>query len=260
MNHNQVMNLKSAYEKIKRALERSETIVLAGRCRVIYQGRAKSNLKPGDRVVMVKQDGSLIIHRPTGHSPVNWQPPKCHCAVSLENQGLKVRAVRSTPSESVETVFDQVYFIESRRLLDGGEFTLHLSEEEMKAALVKRPSLLEEGLRVIEYEKKVEPGFIDLYCRDKQDKVVVVEIKRNPADKAAALQLKRYLSSLGIEEERVRGIIAAPALTRAGQRTLELLGLEFRKLTPRECLEAVEGKGSTEPQLLEWLKEEINKC
>ena len=50
------------------------TIVIIGSCKVIYEGRASSTLDYGERIVILKQDGSTLIHRPTGYKPVNWQP------------------------------------------------------------------------------------------------------------------------------------------------------------------------------------------
>jgi RecB family endonuclease NucS len=63
----------------------------------------------------------------------------------------------------------------------------------MQKAILLEPSLLEEDFKPISYEKKVEPGFVDVYGVDKKGRFVVVEIKRKTAGKEAALQLAKYI-------------------------------------------------------------------
>ena len=69
------MNLAEAAERIRMAIRSKEFLVIVGRMEVNYEGRASSTLGSGDRVLMIKPDGSVLIHRPTGYEPVNWQPP-----------------------------------------------------------------------------------------------------------------------------------------------------------------------------------------
>jgi RecB family endonuclease NucS len=125
-------------------------------------------------------------------------------------------------------------------LSDAGEFALHASEEDMQRAVLLMPSLVEEGLKPISYEKKVEPGFVDVYCEDKAGRLVVIEIKRKTAGKEAALQLARYVKAVReIVNREVRGVLAAPSLGKDLQRLLVSLGLEFRALDPRKCAEVL---------------------
>ena len=58
----------------KKSIMNKYTLVIIGSCKVIYEGRASSTLGYGERIVILKQDGSTLIHRPTGYKPVNWQP------------------------------------------------------------------------------------------------------------------------------------------------------------------------------------------
>jgi len=66
--------LKEAAAAIKKALGQRRTIIVAGECKVLYSGRAKSTLESGERILIIKEDGSLLVHRPVGYEPVNWQP------------------------------------------------------------------------------------------------------------------------------------------------------------------------------------------
>jgi RecB family endonuclease NucS len=111
----------------------------------------------------------------------------------------------------------------------------------MQRAVLAHPSLIEEGFRPITYEKRVTPGFIDVYGVDAQGRFVVVEIKRKTGSRAAALQLAKYLEVVrGDRDEGVRGVLAAPSLGRGVQKLLSTLNLEFKSLDPRRCAELLD--------------------
>jgi RecB family endonuclease NucS len=117
---------------------------------------------------------------------------------------------------------------------------LHASEDDMHRAILLKPSLLEEGFKPISYEKKVEPGFVDIYGVDKNGKLVVVEVKRRTAGKEAAFQLAKYIDSIKTKASReLRGILVAPSLGKDVQRLLVTLGLEFKALDPKKCAEVL---------------------
>lgn len=69
------------------ALRARKFVFVAGDCKVDYEGRASSVLEWGERVAIVKQDGSVLVHRPVGYEPVNWQPSGCLVKVWLEDSG-----------------------------------------------------------------------------------------------------------------------------------------------------------------------------
>jgi RecB family endonuclease NucS len=221
---------------------RSKMVVLvAGRCRVQYAGRAKSNLEPGERILIIKADGSLLVHRSAGYEPVNWMPGgDVFLNVQAKEQMLQVRAQRKKPAETVNVMFDEIQLVISLSLSDVGEFSLYASEEDMQRAILLKPDLLEEGFRPISYEKKVAPGFVDVYGEDKDGKFVVVEIKRKTAGKEAAMQLARYIEAVRKRSNReIRGILVAPSTGKDVLRTLAVLGLEYKPLDPRRCAETL---------------------
>jgi RecB family endonuclease NucS len=169
---------------------------------VRYVGRARSTLEPGERILIIKADGSLLVHRPVGYEPVNWQPSGSIFHVRSSENGLEVHAVRQKPRENVKITFSNVIMVSALSLQDSGEFLLYASEEDMQKAILARPDLLEEGFRPISYEKKVEPGFVDVYGEDKDGNLVVVEIKRKTANKEAVLQLARYIEAIKSKSNR----------------------------------------------------------
>jgi RecB family endonuclease NucS len=226
---------------VSEGISNRKVVLIAGRCWVQYSGRAKSNLEPGERIVIIKGDGSLLVHRSTGREPVNWMPGgNTFCSVQTKEQTLQIRVQRKRPVETVNVIFDEIQFVASLILSDAGEFSLHASEEDMQKAVLLKPELLEERFKPITYEKKVEPGFVDVYGEDKDGKFVVVEIKRRTAGKEAVMQLARYLEAIkGRTDREVRGILAAPDTGKDVLRTLAVLGLEYKYLDPRKCAEII---------------------
>jgi RecB family endonuclease NucS len=100
--------------------------------------------------------------------------------------------------------------------------------------------MLEVGFKPISWEKKVEPGFVDIYGEDKDGKLVIVEVKRKTASKEAALQLAKYIEPIKAKVNReVRAILAAPSLAKDVQRMLATLGLEYKALDPKVCAEVL---------------------
>jgi len=231
-------DVEEAAEFVRKALSERKALVIVGNCWVEYRGRASSKLNPGERIVMIKEDGSVLVHRPTGYEPVNWQPPGCLFQTSISEGVLEVRAVRRKPSESVRVFFDRIYLLSAFSLVDDGKFSLYASEEDMQRAILVEPEIVESGFKPITYEKRVEPGFVDVYGIDKDGKLVVVEIKRRTAGRDAALQLARYVDSIRSSVSReVRGLLVAPRLAKGVQRVLVTLGLDFKALDPKRCAE-----------------------
>jgi RecB family endonuclease NucS len=229
-------DFREAEKTINDAVSRRRTLLLVGDFSVYYTGRARSKLQSGERVLIVKGDGSVLIHRSLGYEPVNWQPAGSTVHARAKDVLLEVRAIRHNPDESLRMIFTSVKMVSTFSLADSGEFALYASEEDMQKAVLLKPSLLEEGFRPVSYERKTDPGFVDVYGIDQSGKAVVVEIKRKSAGKSAVLQLARYVETIkGSTRTEVRGILAAPGLAKDVQRILATLGLEFKALDPKKC-------------------------
>jgi RecB family endonuclease NucS len=225
---------------LEKAFLQRRTVVVAGNCHVQYAGRANSTLENGERLLIIKSDGSLLVHRPTGYEPVNWQPNGSVFHVETKDNKLEVRGVRQKPRETVKVTFTDVLMASSMNLADSGEFLLHASENDMHRAILLNPELLEEGFKPISWEKKVEPGFVDIYGEDKDGKLLIVEVKRRTATKEAALQLAKYIKPIKAKVNRpVRAILAAPSLGKDVQTLLESMGLEFKAVDPKVCAQVL---------------------
>jgi len=155
----------------------------------------------------------------------------------VTDSGLVVSASRSQPRENVSIEFQQISLTATGGLADSGEFALHVTEEQMKQAILTAPDHVEIGLKPLQEEKSLgDAGFTDIFAEDKAGRLVVVEIKRNAASKDAVLQLERYLDTLRRKVNRpLRGIVVAPELRKSAQATLDSLKLEYVRLAPEKC-------------------------
>jgi hypothetical protein len=235
--------LKEAEKAVKGGVSRRRTVIIAGKCTVEYDGRASSKLGPGDRVALLKPDGSALVHRPRDYSPVNWQPSGSIFKTRLTEDGLAVRVYRRKENESMEIVFTSLSLVAVLDLVDAAEFSLYASEKDMQEAILFKPETLEEGFRPMTKEMPVDPGFIDIIGYDGENRLVVVEIKRVKASKDAVRQLKKYMDVMDLDESRpVRAILVAPELAKGADKLLKEYGYEFKPLTPQVCSDVLREK------------------
>ena len=229
--------MDQAEEAIREAVAKQQTFVVFGRCTVKYQGRSASTLADGERVLIVKQDRSVLLHRPFGYEPVNWQPPGCTIEVTASGDHLVFLAARARPHERLAVDFSDIKGVGAHRLQDEAEFSMHATEEEMKRAVLLHPQLVEEGFRPMEEERRAgASGFIDVFGVDAEGNLTIVELKRRAADRVDVHQVEGYAKKVQRElGRRVRAVIAAPSLKRTAAPLMKAHGVEFRCLTPRRC-------------------------
>jgi len=229
---------------LRRALQERNMIIVIGECTVEYEGRGSSKLEPGERVLIIKQDGSVLLHRPRDYSPVNWQPDTSLIEVWVSNGGLSVLAVRDKPREILSIWFSRVDLVVLARLEDHGEFSMYLDESEVKRVLMMHPELIEPGLRILEDEKRLGSGQADLYGVDKDGNPVIIELKRVTATRDAVLQLYSYVKFFEASHGRQpRGILVAPAFSPSAIEALSRLRLEYRLIDLRELMRIALEKG-----------------
>ena len=207
-------------------------VQVAARCVIEYTGRAESRLPSGERLLMFKPDGTLLVHTASKLKPVNWQPPGCAFSAAREDGSLVLTASREKPKETVRIVLEEIQMVLSLALDDGEVLDLVGTEEDLQAFLALRPALVEPGFRFWRRERASGRGPMDLYGEDANGKRVVVEVKRRAAGVKEADQLRRY-----VERERaarqdtpVRGILLAPVVSETARKYLGEIELEWKEL------------------------------
>jgi len=233
--------LEEARLQLVKSLDARTMVMMIVSCRISYSGRTSSDLGEGERLVILKEDGCVLVHRRTNYQPVNWQPSGCVFQTRIENESLIIKAVRPSPLETLTMTVSRVEFLGTFQLNDEAEFLLHASEEEMQKAILAEPGLVEPGLQVVDFEKKVAPGFVDVYAIDSRGNTVVIEIKKDPAGVASVKQLAEYLKYIQVPSGRkLRPIIVAPSLAKGVLPMLRKMGFEFKPLTLQRSLETLQ--------------------
>ena len=231
--------------------------IIIGTCTVNYSGRTGSRLGQGERLIIMKEDGCVLVHRARDYHPVNWQPAGCHIMCQIEDERLMVRAIRPRPLENLVIQISKVTFAAGFQLEDGGEFVLAGNEQDMQDAILIEPSIVELGFQVTDFEKKVEPGFVDVYGVDKNGNTVVIEIKKDAAGLSAVRQLSEYLKYVPINHGRkIRPVIVAPSLSKGVQPFMARMGIEYKQLTVQKSLDILKKRaGADQKQLRRWLEQ-----
>jgi RecB family endonuclease NucS len=224
-----------AIEVLETALATGAMITIVGHCEVEYDGRASSYLAPGDRLVILKPDGTLLVHTDSKHEPVNWQPPGCTHRVSLEDDRLCVRSLRSSPAEQVTITFESIAQLSVFELADESTLALEGTEEDLRQRIFAEPDLIEAGFRPLMRERETPAGPVDIYGKDREGKPVIVELKRRRVGPDAVGQLNRYVAAVSRDlpvGTTPRGILVAPSVTDRAERLLRSEGLESISLAP----------------------------
>src|SRR5438093_11546835 len=103
-------NLDEARAELVIGLEARKLLVMVVSCTVEYSGRTGSHLGEGERLVIVKGDGCILVHRGRDYQPVNWQPSGCIIQAQASNGTLVLKAVPPSPIESLSLVLTEVQF------------------------------------------------------------------------------------------------------------------------------------------------------
>ena len=226
------MNFVEAAAEIRSALEAQKLCLIVGECVVRYEGRAASKLSEGDRLLVIKPDGTFLVHQGKGMAAINYQGPGARVTAEASKNELVVKAERSKPmKEVIEVHFKRIEFAESFKMRDDGKLKLFGSERELAKLLAQDLHLIEKGLVPVQEESVLPKGAIDILARDALGHFVVIELKRRDAGLDAVTQLARYVAELRKRKgEVVRGILCSPHVTPNALKMLEEKGFEWFKL------------------------------
>jgi RecB family endonuclease NucS len=225
---------EDALDLLDTGFEREGMLTLVGECEVEYDGRASSYLGLGERLVILKSDGTLLVHRDEQRTPVNWQPPGCTHDARIEDNRLLVQSTRTSPHEEVIIPFETLAQVSLLELDDTPDLALSGSEEDLRQRILADPDVLEEGFQAMMTERGTAAGAIDIYGKDADGTPTAVELKRRRVGPDAVGQLSRYVDALDRDlpvQRPVRGILVAPSVTERAEELLATEELEFVSLT-----------------------------
>jgi RecB family endonuclease NucS len=207
-------------------------LILIGDCMVDYRGRARSLLDWGERVVMIKQDGTVLVHRPVMREPVNWQATGSKTDFSVKDEQLILRSRHTNPPEKMKITFRSLKTVVISSLCDNANLAIAGMEADVVNQIISDPSVIEEGLRISKREKHVKSGMIDLFGYDKGHVPVIIEVKRSQASITAVQQLRMYVNDVkrDVKKANVRGILCAPRVPDMVKKLLSDYDLEWKEV------------------------------
>jgi endonuclease len=183
--------------------------LIVARCEVTYTGRLNAFLPESTRLLILKADGSVLVHADAGgYKPLNWMTPP----TVVEDGGdvLVVRKRAGKSEDRLEIRLVEVLSDVEHEMGEAAGLEKDGVERDLQEALAARPDVLEPGLRLDRREWPTDLGPVDLMCRDEEGGWVAVEIKR-VATIDAVEQLTRYLERIRLDPSRTecRGILVA---------------------------------------------------
>ena len=221
------------------AQEKKLFLVVFCHCEITYSGRAEAFLPRGDRCLLLKQDGVLLIHQPENGNPINYL--KAGGTVSLDRlDDHIVMHARSVDGKEFLTIeIFRVHDAMLHRLEDGQQQELAGTERDMSDMIRDNPSLISPDFRPISREEQTDVGFIDVFGHDGQGNLVVVECKRYSASLACVTQLRRYVEKVSQIKgtPNVKGVMAAPAVTPNAFELLKEWGFSWARVEAPKRLE-----------------------
>ncbi|AWE43495.1 MULTISPECIES: endonuclease NucS [unclassified Actinobaculum] len=218
--------------------------VVFAECSVDYSGRLDAHLEPAVRLLVMKADGSVLVHSDGGsYKPLNWMSPPA-----------RMRQREPDPEESAAGV-SEVWEVSHLKTDDAliirifqvfGDYERTLGEEpglvkdgveaHLQKLLAEQVERLGKGLSLVRREFPTPIGPVDLMLRDGNGGHIAVEVKRR-GEIDGVEQLTRYLDLLGRDPllTPLRGIFAAQeirpqARILAADRGIECVTLDYDEM------------------------------
>ena len=209
--------------------------LIIAECSVDYAGRLSAHLPRAKRLLVLKADGSVLVHSDSGsYKPLNWMNPPCTATVlepSTDQIDVGVQEVWQVQQAKTDdvlmiSIFEVISDI-SHELGEDPGLIKDGVEKHLQELLADQLHLVEEGASLIRREYFTAIGPVDILLRDASGLTVAIELKRR-GDIDGVEQLTRYLELLNRDPllAPVRGIFAAQEIKPQARKLAEDRGIE----------------------------------
>ncbi len=192
--------------------------LIVARCSVDYAGRLSAHLPLATRLLLLKGDGSVLIHSDSlSYKPLNWMSPPC-TIVEMEPDEEQVTAGVTAVWRVSQAKTADLLVISIHEVLHDSSHELGADpglrkdgvEADLQRLLAEQVEILGPGTRLVRREYPTAIGPVDLLVADGDGRHVAVEVKRRGGIDGVE-QLSRYLELLGRDPllAPVRGVFAA---------------------------------------------------
>ncbi|NQX05867.1 endonuclease NucS [Rathayibacter sp. VKM Ac-2856] len=218
--------------------------LVIARCSVDYTGRLSAHLPLATRLLLVKADGSVLVHSDGGsYKPLNWMSPPCTLTTGEPDEDAKATGVleqwtvshRKTGDALVVSIHEILHDSAHELGVDPG-LVKDGVEAHLQRLLAEQIDLLGEGHTLVRREYMTAIGPVDILARDSSGAAVAVEIKRR-GEIDGVEQLTRYLELMNRDPHLspVTGVFAAQeikpqARTLAQDRGIRCVVLDYESM------------------------------
>ena len=226
-------SINKLFPELLASVRNRKTVILIAKCNIKYNGRAISKIDWGERIILIKEDKTILIHRKFGSEPINWQPAEGYIEIEKSNI-IQINAFRLKPKENLLIEIKDVILFASIKLLDEAIFEMGLTEKDIYRAIKFSPDIIESEFRIKSIQKRIKTGITDFIGVDKSGKNVIVEVKKNSIKIDDVNQLNKYFRIFN--NKNWRGIILAPNISSKAKELLTQYNLEYVKLDMNKCI------------------------
>jgi endonuclease len=215
--------------------------LVIAKCSVDYAGRLSAHLPLATRLLMLKSDGSLLVHSDGGsYKPLNWMSPPC-TLTTLDPDDEQAQAGVTAVWKVTHAKTADMLIVSIHEVLHDSAHELGVDpglvkdgvEAHLQKLLAEQIELLGDGHTLVRREYMTAIGPVDILARDAAGGSVAVELKRR-GDIDGVEQLTRYLELMNRDPllAPVKGVFAAQeikpqARTLAEDRGIRCLVLDY---------------------------------
>jgi hypothetical protein len=197
--------------------------LIVARCEVRYSGRLTAVLPDALRLIMIKSDGSVMVHADTGgYKPQNWMTPPT--VIEESQDAIVVRKLKG--EDRLDIAISEIVSDVTHDMGEAAALEKDGVERDLQELLAEQPHWCGEGLRLVRREWPTDIGPVDLMCRDADDEWIAVEVKRIATIEAVE-QLTRYLERIRLDPAMgtCRGVLVAQTIKPQARTLAESRGI-----------------------------------
>ena len=192
--------------------------LVIARCSVDYAGRLSAHLPLATRLLLLKADGSVLVHSDSlSYKPLNWMSPPC-TVVAIEPDEDQAQAGVAEIWKVMQAKTADLLVISIHQILHDSDHELGVDpglqkdgvEAHLQKLLAEQIELAGDGWRLVRREYMTAIGPVDILATDDAGRSIAIEIKRR-GDIDGVEQLTRYLELMNRDPHLapVTGVFAA---------------------------------------------------
>ncbi|WP_166869565.1 MULTISPECIES: endonuclease NucS [unclassified Salinibacterium] len=228
--------------------------LVVARCSVDYAGRLTAHLPLATRLLVVKADGSVLVHSDSlSYKPLNWMsPPTTFVTDEVDEERAAAGVIELWRVANQKT--EDVLIVSIHEIIHDSTHELGVDpglqkdgvEADLQRLLAEQIEVLGDGHTLVRREYMTAIGPVDILATDAEGKSVAVEIKRR-GDIDGVEQLTRYLELMNRDPllAPVSGVFAAQVIKPQARTLAEDRGIRCVVLD----YEAMKGIDSGKPTL-----------